>query len=65
MLRNGGVDEWRQRCSEQTLQSEKEGHFARWKKLNISSVTLFDQICRCSGSGEPRIVEDAQPDGNR
>jgi len=30
MLRNGAVDEWRQICSEQTLQSEKEGHFARF-----------------------------------
>lgn len=27
MLRSCGVEEWRQRCSEMTLQSDKEGHF--------------------------------------
>ena len=27
MLRNAEVEEWRQRCSGVTLQSDKEGHF--------------------------------------
>ena len=51
MLRNGAVDEWRQRCSEQTLQSEKEGHFARWQRQYIFFLLRFSDIFLLSFAG--------------
>jgi len=62
MLKSQYVDEWRQKCSEVTIQSDKDGHFGRFASVVASSTPEMLDILSKMDTDEERVLYVSQLD---